>query len=236
MYNITFLPALTRGNKNIGWLDGYQSFNFGDSFDPDRAALGPLLVFNDDFVQPGTGFGTHAHQNMEIISIPLSGTITHQDSTGKEADIRKGDVQVMSAGTGIAHSEYNHGNDELNFLQIWIKPNQLNVPPRYDQSTIDERSGKGLQLLVAPGPRPEGLWIYGNAWISSGTFDKGEALTIKARVKGNALYVFMIDGEAEVPNFDLSKRDAIKITEFSEISFNFSEISRVIVLELTMAG
>ncbi|SDI82321.1 pirin family protein [Mucilaginibacter sp. P25] len=151
MENINFLPASTRGNKNIGWLNGFHSFSFGAFYEPGRVPFGPLLILNDDFVKPNTGFGQHPHKNMEIISIPLKGTITHKDSTGRESTIGAGDIQVMSAGAGITHSEFNHSNEEVNFLQIWIHPEQRDVNARYQQISILPRkinSGKWFHLIL----------------------------------------------------------------------------------------
>ncbi|KQS41789.1 hypothetical protein ASG14_04900 [Pedobacter sp. Leaf194] len=189
MKNITYLPASTRGNTNTGWLNGYHSFNFEPSSDPLRAAFGPLIVLNQDTVQPDAGFGLHGHRNMEIISIPLSGTITHTDSTGNATKISLGDIQVMSAGSGIYHSEFNNSREELEFLQIWIRPERMNVVPRYQQKTVTSERVNSFEELVGPGPKEEGLWVYQAVHLSLGNFEPGRMADYVVNAEENGVYL-----------------------------------------------
>ena len=167
--------AATRGHANHGWLNSYHSFSFAGYYNPERIHFGALRVLNDDSVAAGMGFGTHPHDNMEIISIPLSGDLKHKDSMGTEATIKQGDIQVMSAGTGISHSEMNANKDkEVKFLQIWVFPNKKNVQPRYGQITLDESKMKNnLLQVVSPNADDEGVWIHQDAWFSMGRLDEG---------------------------------------------------------------
>ena len=175
-----FHPANTRGHANHGWLDAYHSFSFGHYYNPEKVNFGSLRVLNDDTVAGGMGFGTHPHDNMEIISIPLEGDLEHKDSMGNVAVIKSGDVQVMSAGTGIYHSEYNKNKDkQVKLLQIWVVPNQRGVVPRYDQISLDtsDRHNK-LQQIVSPNADDAGVWIYQNAWFHLGTLEAGDRKSV----------------------------------------------------------
>ena len=233
MANTMFHPTTTRGNTNIGWLNGFHSFSFGPYYNASRLAFGVLKVLNDDTVQPGKGFGTHSHANMEIISIPLSGTISHQDSTGKEALIKTGDVQVMSAGKGIAHSEYNpDANNDLKFLQIWIAPNQQNVQPRYQQLTLGEHTKNQFQQIVSPNPNDEGLWIYQNAWLHLGKFEKGKAANYTLKQPGNGLYIFLLEGKIQVEGKTLKRRDALEIGELHRVSIAVEDAADILLIEV----
>ncbi len=167
--------ADTRGNANFGWLNSYHTFSFGHYFEPSRTHFGALRVLNDDTVAAGMGFGTHPHDNMEIISIPLEGDLEHQDSMGNKTVIKHGDVQVMSAGTGVSHSEYNKNQDkQVKFLQIWVFPNKRNVTPRYDQITLHETDRRNkFQQILSPNANDEGIWIHQDAWFHLGKFDEG---------------------------------------------------------------
>src|SRR3954469_2714268 len=180
-----FHPASERGHVNFGWLDSHHSFSFGHWYTPEKVHFGALRVLNDDEVSAGQGFGTHPHDNMEIISIPLEGDLEHKDSMGTTAVIKNGDVQVMSAGSGITHSEYNKNKDKaVKFLQIWIFPNKKNVKPRYDQLTLKEEDRKNkLQQIISPDPDDAGVWIHQNAWFHLGKFDAGKTVeyTVKAK-------------------------------------------------------
>ncbi|WP_121812192.1 pirin family protein [Mucilaginibacter kameinonensis] len=231
METINFLPASTRGNKNIGWLNGFHSFSFGTFYEATRASFGPLLMLNDDFVKPNTGFGQHPHKNMEIISIPLKGTITHKDSTGREATIGTGDIQVMSAGTGITHSEFNNGNEDANFLQIWIHPEQRDVNPRYQQISIPPSQNQ-LRQVVSPYPDDEGLWVYQRVWIHLGNFEAGASAACNIKHQGDGVYIFLISGEAWIGGYTLQKRDAITVTGLENILIRFTENSRILVIEV----
>ena len=234
MATITYYPAETRGDSNIGWLHGRHSFSIGPFHDPNRMAFGALKVLNDDIVQPETGFGTHGHSNIEIISIPISETITHKDDTGKEATIVPGEVQVMSAGTGIRHSEYNadHTNP-INFLQIWITPNQQGVEPRYQQISM-KPSQDSLQQIVSPDPHDEGVWIHQNAWLHKGSLSAGKNLQYDFKKAGNGVYAFVIKGSLEIERVKLKNRDAVEIENTGTIEILAAENSEFILIEVPL--
>ncbi len=183
----------SRGDANHGWLHSRLTFSFADYYNPERMHFGVIRVLNDDVVEAGQGFGTHPHNNMEIISIPLEGDLQHSDSMNNIAVIRKGDIQVMSAGSGITHSEYNKNKDKkVKFLQIWVFPNKMNVDPRYDQITLNpsERINK-LQQIVSPIPGDEGVWIHQDAWFHLGKFEKGRITEYPLKKRG-MVYMFLI--------------------------------------------
>lgn len=228
--------AATRGHANHGWLNSYHTFSFGGYYDASRIHFGSLRVLNDDTVAAGMGFGTHPHDNMEIISIPLSGDLKHRDSMGNEAIIKQGDIQVMSAGTGITHSEMNANRDkEVKFLQIWVFPNQKNVQPRYDQITIDESkmSNNFLQVL-SPSKEDEGVWIHQNAWFSMGLLEKGATVNYPLKNKDNGVYAFIIEGTVSINNEVLEKRDGLGITETDAFTVTASEDAKVLLMEVPM--
>ncbi len=217
--NTVLHKANTRGHSNHGWLDSHHSFSFANYYNPDRMHFGVLRVLNDDRVDAGMGFGTHPHDNMEIISIPLEGDLEHKDSMGNTAVIKKGDIQVMSAGTGIYHSEYNKNKDQLTkFLQIWVYPNKKNVTPRYDQISLNEadRHNK-LQQILSPNANDEGVWIHQDAWFHLGRFDKGFTTDYKLKKSGNGIYAFVIKGDVNIGNIQLNERDALGIWNTSDI-------------------
>ncbi|MFD2603814.1 pirin family protein [Flavobacterium suzhouense] len=218
--NTVLHKANSRGHANHGWLDSHHSFSFANYYNPDRMHFGVLRVLNDDRVDAGMGFGTHPHDNMEIISIPLEGDLEHKDSMGNTAVIKKGDIQVMSAGTGIYHSEYNKNKDRLTkFLQIWVYPNKKNVTPRYDQITLNEadRHNK-LQQILSPNANDEGVWIHQDAWFHLGRFDKDFTTDYKLKKSGNGIYAFVIKGDINIGNIQLNERDALGIWNTSDIS------------------
>ena len=205
--------ADTRGDANHGWLHSKHSFSFAHYYNPDRMHFGALRVLNDDTVAPGMGFGTHPHDNMEIVSIPLEGDLEHKDSMGNTTVIRQGDIQVMSAGTGIRHSEYNKNHDRpVKFLQIWILPNQRNVTPRYDQITLDNsKLHNHLQQILSPNDQDPGVWIYQDAWFFLGRFDEQFQQNYSIQKKGNGLYAFVLKGKFTIDGVELSSRDALGI-------------------------
>jgi hypothetical protein len=209
-------PAAERGHENHGWLDTYHNFSFAEYFNPIRDQFGALRVLNDDVIQAGSGFGEHPHKDMEIISIPLSGALEHRDSMGHIQVLRPGDVQVMSAGTGIMHSEYNHLKDnETNFLQIWIYTREKNKPPRYGQLTFDPALRMNqLQVLVTPDLQQQAgaLWIHQDAWISISELTTGNSLEYRLHREGNRLFAFVIEGLAEICGQQAGRRDAVGIT------------------------
>lgn len=228
--------SATRGHANHGWLDTYHSFSFAGYFDPNNIHFGALRVLNDDTVAPGRGFGTHPHKNMEIISIPLSGDLEHKDSMDNKQVIKKGDVQVMSAGTGVMHSEYNKNDDEeVKFLQIWVIPREQNVEPRYDQIKIDEEKAKdSLLQIVSPNKDDDGVWIHQDAWFHLSDLSTDKKLEYKLKQSGNGVYAFLLEGEVEINNETLSKRDALKITETDSFEINSKINSRILLMEVPM--
>lgn len=229
--------ADTRGHANFGWLDSHHTFSFGRYYDPDRIQFGVLRVLNDDIVIGGAGFGTHPHDNMEIISIPLQGAIEHQDSMGTKGVIQTGDVQIMSAGTGISHSEYNHSStEELNFLQIWILPKEKNIQPRYEQKSYQlENTPNQWIPLVAPDHK-EAVWINQDAYFFLAKIDEDHKLPYQIKKKGNGVYLLVIDGNITAGNQELSKRDGIGIYEVNEVEVNALDDAKVLLIEVPMEG
>jgi len=234
MENSVLHKASTRGIADIGWLKSYHTFSFSHYYDPNRMNFGMLRVLNDDTVAAGMGFGTHSHQNMEIISIPLEGDLEHQDSMGNKTVIKNGDIQVMSAGTGIQHSEYNKSKvSEVKFLQIWVIPNQQNVTPRYDQITLNPADRKNkLQQILSPNPEDEGVWIYQDAWFHLGKFDKGIAATYQLKKEGNGLYVFVLRGNITVEGEELETRDGFGILDFNEVEIKATSDAEFLLMEV----
>ncbi|MBT8299092.1 MAG: pirin family protein [Maribacter sp.] len=233
---IVLHKAETRGNANHGWLKSHHSFSFANYQNPERMNFGVLRVLNDDVVSEARGFGTHPHRNMEIISIPLEGDLQHMDTIGNSTVIRQGDVQVMSAGTGIQHSEYNKNKDRpVKFLQIWILPNKVDVEPRYDQISLrDIEKKNALYQIVSPDPEDQGVWIHQDAWFHLGDFESGIKTTYSLKKKGNGVYVFVLEGEVEANRQRLTKRDGFGIwdvTQFDTISVG---PSKVLFMEVPM--
>ena len=228
--------ANTRGHANHGWLDSHHSFSFANYHNPERMNFGVLRVLNDDIVDPGKGFGTHPHDNMEIISIPLEGDLEHKDSMGNVAIIKEGDVQVMSAGTGIYHSEYNKNSDEqVKFLQIWLFPNKRNVDPRYDQISIrDIAKENTFYQVLSPNNEDQGVWIHQDAWFNIGEFKKGSGDSYALNKSGNGLYLFVIDGEVEADGELLTKRDGMGVWNTSSINVNATQDAKVLLMEVPM--
>ncbi|MCA8832723.1 pirin family protein [Hymenobacter pini] len=228
--------AGTRGHANHGWLNSYHTFSFAGYQNPARVHFGALRVLNDDTVAGGMGFGTHPHDNMEIISIPLSGTLEHKDSAGNHGVIQSGDVQVMSAGTGIAHSEKNHSTTEpVQFLQIWVFPNQRNVTPRYDQQTfrVEDRRNQ-FQQVLSPNPDDAGVWIHQDAWFHLADFDAGFAAEYQLKKAGNGVYVFVLEGEATVAGQSLGRRDGLGVWDTSTLQVQAGSATRLLLMEVPM--
>jgi len=228
--------ADTRGHANHGWLNSYHTFSFAHYHDPERVHFGMLRVLNDDTVTQGMGFGTHPHDNMEIISIPLEGDLEHQDSMGNKQVIRQGDVQVMSAGTGIYHSEKNHHKDKpVKFLQIWVFPNKKNVTPRYDQMTLDKgKNHNQWQQVISPSADDEGVWIHQNAWFHMTKLEAGKGLNYQVKAKGNGLYYFVLEGDVEVDGQQLGRRDGFGIWETELSKIKASSNAEVLLMEVPM--
>jgi quercetin 2,3-dioxygenase len=228
--------ADSRGNADHGWLKSRHTFSFANYYDPQRIHFGALRVLNDDTVEAGMGFGTHPHDNMEIISIPLEGDLEHKDSMGTVSVIRHGDIQVMSAGTGIFHSEYNKNKDSrVKFLQIWVFPNKKNVTPRYDQITLnlEERHNK-LQQILSPNPSDEGVWIYQNAWFHLGKFDKGYTAEYKIKAKDNGVYAFVLSGDVTINGQLLNARDGYGISEVETLTITADTDAEILLMEVPM--
>jgi redox-sensitive bicupin YhaK (pirin superfamily) len=232
-----FHPAKDRGHANFGWLDSNHSFSFGQWYNPEKVHFGALRVLNDDIVTGGAGFGTHPHDNMEIVSIPISGSIAHKDSTGTDGIIETGDVQIMSAGKGIRHSEYNASkNDSVNFLQIWVLPKLANIQPRYDQKKFSEtdRTNK-WQVVVSPDEKEGGVWINQDARFSLSLLQAGKELEYSNTFKGNGVYLFVIDGEVEAAGQKLDKKDAAGISETDSFTIKANKDSKILAIEVPMA-
>ena len=230
--------ADSRGHANHGWLNSYHTFSFANYYDPSRMNFGVLRVLNDDEVAPGMGFGTHPHQNMEIISIPLEGDLEHKDSMGNVAVIRSGDVQAMSAGTGVSHSERNKNRDAaVKFLQIWILPNKANVSPRYDQITLDQEALKNqFHQIISPNPGDQGIWIHQDAWFHLGEFQEGRTEPYRLKKKDNGLYVFVLEGSCRVAGETLNRRDGLGIWETGAVEFYAVSPCKLLLMEVPMAN
>ena len=234
--NKVFHSAETRGYADHGWLNANHSFSFASYYDPNRMNFGALRVLNDDTISPGKGFGKHSHDNMEIITIPLKGDLEHNDSLGNIGAINEGEIQVMSAGTGIYHSEYNKNSDKfINLLQLWVMPKKQDVKPRYDQ-----RSFKGLKKknsiyqVLSPYPEDEGMWIHQDAWIHLGDFEEVTSIDYTLKKKGNGVYIFVIEGIFKVANEKLEKRDALGVWNTESITFEAQSKSQVLLIEVPM--
>nr|WP_321414296.1 pirin family protein [uncultured Allomuricauda sp.] len=229
--------AATRGHADHGWLNSYHTFSFAGYHDPERMHFGALRVLNDDQVAPGRGFGTHPHDNMEIVSIPLEGDLEHKDSMGNTTTIKEGDVQVMSAGTGVEHSEYNKNSDqEVKFLQIWVFPNKRNVEPRYDQISIREIEKKStFYQVLSPSSEDEGVWIHQDAWFHLGKFEAGSTDSYQIKKEGNGVYAFVLEGEVEINGQKLEKRDGFGLWDVDAFDFTSTSDSRVLLMEVPMS-
>lgn len=236
MTNYILHKADSRGDANHGWLQSKHTFSFANYHNPERMNFGLLRVLNDDFVAAGQGFGTHPHNNMEIISIPLEGDLEHQDSMGNTSVIRHGDIQVMSAGSGVMHSEYNKNQDQpVKFLQIWVYPNQKDVTPRYDQMTLNLEDRKNnFQQVISPNQDDEGLWIHQNAWFHMADLEKGVTRDYQLKSEGNGLYIFVLEGKMTVDGHHLDKRDGLGVIDFDKINFTADEDASLLLMEVPM--
>ena len=229
-------PAQQRGHADHGWLKTYHSFSFANYFNPECMNFGVLRVLNDDFIAGGGGFGTHPHDNMEIITIPFAGDLEHKDSMGNVGVIRQGDVQVMSAGTGILHSEYNKNADvDVELFQIWVFPNQKNVTPRYDQISIKElQTQNSWYQILSPNPDDQGVWIHQDAWFHLGDFSEATNLDYTLKKEDNGLYIMVIEGSATVAGETLNRRDALGLSEVQNVPFEVASDSKILLMEIPM--
>lgn len=228
--------ADSRGYADHGWLKARHSFSFANYYNPEKTRFGLLRVLNDDIVEPGMGFGTHPHDNMEIVTIPLKGELAHKDSTGNKEVIRANEVQIMSAGSGLTHSEFNNSKTDLiNLLQIWVFPKERDIEPRYEQKVFDPKNRENkFQTVVSPDRKDGALWINQDAYFSLGNFDSEKNITYKINKKGNGVYLFLIEGELEINGEKLERRDAVEIEEASEIEFNTKQKSEILIIEVPM--
>ena len=235
--NSVLHKANTRGNANHGWLKANHSFSFANYYNPERMHFGVLRVLNDDTIAPGRGFGTHPHDNMEIITIPLEGDLKHEDNMGNGTVIKNGDIQVMSAGTGITHSEFNaNNNSEVKLLQIWLFPNKKNVEPRYDQIEIKSISKTNeFNQILSPFKDDQGVWIHQNAWFQLGSFDKSTAIDYNIKKETNGLYIFMIEGQAKVNDQDLYLRDGYGLWNTEEVKIQAEKGSKILMMDVPMS-
>lgn len=232
-----FHPSDKRGNADHGWLKSRHSFSFANYYNPQMMNFGVLRVLNDDFVEGGMGFGKHPHNNMEIITIPLEGELKHGDSMGNQGIISNGEIQVMSAGTGIVHSEMNaSATKPVKFFQIWVIPNKQNVKPRYDQIRIDEdKKPNDFQQILSPNADDAGVWIHQDAWFNIADFKAGNSKEYKIHKAGNGVYAFVIKGKAKIGDQVLGERDALGIWDADSFTLEAVDDAEVLLMEVPMA-
>lgn len=232
-----FYPESERGHNDIGWLKANFSFSFASYYNPDKMNFGVLRVLNDDIIAAGRGFGSHPHDNMEIITIPLKGGFEHKDSMGNTGVVNAGEVQVMSAGTGVYHSEYNASHTEAaNTLQIWLFPKERNIQPRYDQMSFKDRFKLNeFTTLISPQNSEDTLWINQDATFSMGEFEAGQTINYDIKTKGNGAYVFVLDGAAKINNQVLNKKDALGVYDTSSLTIIAEEPSRFLIIDVPMS-
>jgi redox-sensitive bicupin YhaK (pirin superfamily) len=238
LMNMIVHKAESRGKMFHGWLQSYHTFSFANYYNPDRMGFGTLRVINDDIIAPAMGFGTHPHKDMEIISIPISGALKHKDTLGNEYVIEKGEIQTMSAGYGIYHSEYNASEKEdANFLQIWVLPKILGIEPAYSQKEFKEIDRENnFQLIVSPDGRDNSVSINQDAFFSLTRMEKGTNLDYKCYLQGNGIYLFVIDGSVKVRGTVLNARDGLGIEGFENLTFEALDITEVLLMEVPMMG
>lgn len=236
MENTVIHKADTRGNANHGWLNAHHTFSFANYYNPERVHFGVLRVLNDDTIAAGMGFGMHPHDNMEIITIPLEGDLAHKDSMGNAETIKSGDIQVMSAGTGVRHSEFNpNENQHTKLLQIWLFPNKRDVMPRYEQITLNpsDRDNK-LQQILSPNPEDDGVWIHQDAWFSLGKFNQATSLTYNIKKEGNGVYIFIIKGNVQINGQELHTRDGFGIWNTDKLDIHTSNNAELLIMDIPM--
>lgn len=228
--------AQDRGSANMGWLNAKYSFSFANYYNPLRVHFGTLRVLNDDLIAPDNGFGTHPHDNMEIISIPLAGQLAHKDSTGGEGVISRNEVQIMSAGTGVYHSEFNPSKTETtNLLQIWLFPKKKNIAPRYGQMKFSEEQKHNTLLNIINPEEGEGhLSLNQDAWFYLGKFDKESSMKYEQKKKGNGSFLFVIEGEVEAGGQKLQKRDSLGISETDSFDIRVQPGTELLLMDIPM--
>jgi redox-sensitive bicupin YhaK (pirin superfamily) len=225
-------PAAERGVKNIGWLQSNFFFSFSDFCEPSKSAFGTIMAFNDDFVQVGKGFGIHPHMNMEIISIMLKGSMNHKDSMGYSNVVHEDWVQIMSAGSGLRHEEYNVGETDVNFLQIWIQPKLQNIIPRYQFRYFPgEKRDNQLKTVVSNEEGQEHCWINQNTKMSLGRFDAGRKTDYRFNPTNKCLFIFAIRGNIMISGFALQERNALGIWDTDQIAIECAEPAEFLIIE-----
>jgi redox-sensitive bicupin YhaK (pirin superfamily) len=232
----TLHKADSRGYVDHGWLKTYHTFSFASYYEPSRVRFGLLRVLNDDIIEGGMGFGTHPHDNMEIVTIPLEGILAHKDNMGTKQTLKPDEIQIMSAGSGLTHSEFNNSETErINLLQIWVFPKERDIEPRYDQKTFDsgERKNK-FQTVVSPEKENGAMRINQNAYFSLADLDKGKELDYKIKHKGNGAYVFVINGSIKTAGETLDKRDAVGVEDIENIKITALENSKILLIDVPM--
>ena len=222
-----------RGTKDIGWLISKFSFSFSSYYNPVKNGFGLLIALNDDIVKPGGGFGLHPHTNMEIISVLLQGKMNHKDSMGYSDVVEKDWVQIMSAGKGLKHEEYNVGEEDVNFLQIWVEPKLQNVEPRYQRRNFPKEKRKNiLKTVISNEEGQEHCWINQNAKLSLGYFDAGQTIEYKFNPLNKAVYIFVMEGLLSTANENIGRRDAIGFWDTDTITIQTEQASEFIVIEV----
>ena len=236
--NRNIIKSDSRGAADFGWLKTRYSFSFADYYNPERINFGVLRVLNDDIVSPGKGFDTHPHSNMEIITIPLEGDLSHRDSMGNERIIKQGEIQVMSAGTGIRHSEYNARNDiEVKFLQIWLFPREKELKPRYDQKMIRELGIENeLINILSPEKNDKGVWVNQDAWFYMGFYSVDTTESYNVTKKGNGIYLFVLKGSVTLDGEQLDERDAMTVEGEDKLDFNIKAGSEILIMDISMTS
>jgi len=228
--------ANDRGMQDHGWLKAAHSFSFGQFHDPNKMHFGLLRVLNDDIIAPGKGFGRHGHDNMEIVTIPLNGSLAHQDSTGSIGNITAGEVQIMSAGSGIEHSEFNGSStEEVNLLQIWVFPKVRNISPRYDQQRYDLQSNTNSFVTIVSSGEDKGvMWINQDSVFSLGKFDASTTVNYTMKHPGNGAYVFLLEGNIEIDESSFSRRDAVGLYDTENFDISVKENAKILIIEVPM--
>ena len=235
--NYVLHKSETRGSADHGWLLSRHTFSFADYYNPERMNFGLLRVINDDIVKPSMGFGTHPHENMEIVSIPLIGSLRHQDSMGNKHVINAGEVQIMSAGSGLTHSEYNNSEKEdVNFLQIWVFPKEKNIAPRYGQLYFDsaDRQNK-FQVLVSPQKSDDEIWINQDAWFSMADLEAGKEITYQKHLNANGVYFFVIEGSVDIEGTSLERCDGLGLEHGESLTIKAKSNTQLLVIEVPMS-